>query len=915
MGWFITINPSEYDIINDFKNLKTKSLKREINVSIDDVVYIYLTGDYRIFKYKCKVSKVDLESMTLELIGGLDSPLYSYERLSKHGFVISKEQDKILRETKKYIDLVQKLENAEELNPDEHDGSYELVRETINGYANMKNLDNVDYRDLNLVYLMSVGTWKHSIDVKKKSIDNSHLPELEKERLKALIDKLWNQAQSGYYTNKSNSKPCIGMFGTGFYSFEGKTDINSPRNFIQMCIDIKDENDDDIIFNRCKEVLNIDFKGMKAASASMILHCLKPMTFPVFNSNMGSGNIFSYLGIELKSKYEIYTYIDNVQLVKKFRDSYFNIKNYRIFDQLAYLINTDIDYLSVLSYLEKYAGVAYSNPNNKDLDATKKAEYNKVKNESKKAVSQMKKMVELCKQKFGLDYCEQIIWLDGSYTKTKRYLWAQMKYKEYDKCRESISISVEKPVGAKHAKYRFVLELKDWQANSNDLEKYHRHLELPTAIDSKLVFLLVSNELNEAKVLDEDISVIREKVQNGTYQRVQRARVIEWFEDLTNEEIEQAMLEAVEELIPYYEYVIGKKDFVKEDEISYNDTNTNINNFDKNMILYGPPGTGKTYNSVIYAVAICDNLLLDEVKKMPYEHVLKRYNELKGTENRISFTTFHQSYGYEEFIEGIKPKMDDSGNDISYSIKDGIFKSFCNIAGKDEKRRPYVFVIDEINRGNISKIFGELITLIETTKRKNEKEAMAAILPYSNKLFSVPNNVYIIGTMNTADRSIALLDTALRRRFQFEEMMPDSQVLIDIGANKIVENGYELDVAKMLNCINQRIEFLYDREHTIGHAFFVGLKDEPTISKLSSIFKKSIIPLLQEYFYEDYSKIMMVLGDNGKMNDEHKFILETTANINSIFRGDISQIDVPEYLYKIQLEAFDNIMSYIEIEG
>lgn len=915
MEWFITINPSKNDIINDFKNLKTVNLKRNIDISIDDIVYVYLTGDYGVLKYKCKVSKIDLESMTLELIKELDSPLYSYERLSKHGFVISKEQDKILRETKRYIDLVQKLENAEELNPDEHDGSYELVRETINGYAKMKNLDNVDYRDLNLVYLMCVGTWRHSVDVKKKTINDSHLPELEKERLNALIDKLWNQEKKGYYANQSNSKPSIGMFGTGFYSFEGKTDINSPRNFIQMCIDIKDENDDDIIFNRCKEVLNIDFKGMKAASASMILHCLKPMTFPVFNSNMGLGNIFSYLGVELKSQCEIYTYIDNTQRVKKFRDNYFNIKNYRIFDQLAYLINTDIDYLGVLSYLEKYAGVAYSNPNNKDLDATKKAEYNKIKNESKKAVSQMKKMVELCKQKFGLDYCEQIRYLDASHTRTKRYLWAQMKYKEYDKCRESVSISVENPIGAKHPKYRFVLELKDWQANSDDLKKYHKHLELPTAIDSKLVFSLVSNELNEAKVLDEDISIIREKVQNGTYQRVQRARIIEWSEDLTNEEIEQAMLEAIEELIPYYEYIIGKKDFIKEDDISYNVTNTNINNFDKNMILYGPPGTGKTYNSIIYAVAICDNLLLEEVKKMPYESVIKRYNELKEKENRIAFTTFHQSYGYEEFIEGIKPKMDDCNNDISYNIKDGIFKFFCNIASEDKEGKPYVFIIDEINRGNISKIFGELITLIETTKRKNEKEAMEAILPYSNHLFSVPSNVYIIGTMNTADRSIALLDTALRRRFQFEEMMPDSQVLIDIGASKIVENGYELDVAKMLDCINQRIEFLYDREHTIGHAFFVGLKDDPTISKLSSIFKKSIIPLLQEYFYEDYSKIMMILGDNGKLDNSHKFIIETTADIHSIFRGDISQIDVPEYLYKIQLEAFDNIMSYIEIEG
>lgn len=195
MEWFITINPSKNDIINDFKNLKTVNLKRNIDISIDDIVYVYLTGDYGVLKYKCKVSKIDLESMTLELIKELDSPLYSYERLSKHGFVISKEQDKILRETKRYIDLVQKLENAEELNPDEHDGSYELGRETINGYANMKNLDNVDYRDLNLVYLMCVGTWRHSVDVKKKTINDSHLPELEKERLNSLIDKLWNQAK------------------------------------------------------------------------------------------------------------------------------------------------------------------------------------------------------------------------------------------------------------------------------------------------------------------------------------------------------------------------------------------------------------------------------------------------------------------------------------------------------------------------------------------------------------------------------------------------------------------------------------------------------------------------------------------------------------------------------------------------
>ena len=176
------------------------------------------------------------------------------------------------------------------------------------------------------------------------------------------------------------------------------------------------------------------------------------------------------------------------------------------------------------------------------------------------------------------------------------------------------------------------------------------------------------------------------------------------------------------------------------------------------------------------------------------------------------------------------------------------------LLGSGEKEvKPCVFVIDEINRGNISKIFGELITLIEDTKREGLPEQASAILPYSGESFSVPSNVYILGTMNTADRSITLMDTALRRRFQFFEMMPDPEVLRKLGADKVGE----LDVAAMLKIINERITFLYDREHTIGHAFFTKLKDSPNIATLASIFRKSIIPLLQEYFYEDYQKIQV----------------------------------------------------------
>lgn len=510
------------------------------------------------------------------------------------------------------------------------------------------------------------------------------------------------------------------------------------------------------------------------------------------------------------------------------------------------------------------------------------------------------------------------------------------------------------------------------------------------------------------------------------------------------------------------------------------DEETMKKEFDKNVIFYGPPGTGKTYTTAKRAVEICKTE--SEKELTDYSEIMKKYNELKES-NRIEFITFHQSYGYEEFIEGIKPKVlneDDEAenesennqesktdikieNDVKYKIADGIFKKFCNNARKaiiesksniyispkaivwkvtlrdevkedcfsnnhvrinfklgtagaskfdneikkgdiiittdgsrtkingiavvtddkaytlnkvksdtttrnvswlaenideniyeinDEKilprktvtkvpsmkvediiklakekesivlskeelskivikenKDPYVFIIDEINRGNISKIFGELITLIEITKRAGKKECISTKLPYSNEEFTVPDNVYIIGTMNTADRSIALMDTALRRRFKFEEMLPNYDLLKDIF---VEDKGVKVNIGAMLKVINERIEYFYDREHTIGHAVFLELKENNNIDKLENIFKKSVIPLLQEYFYEDYEKIRIVLGDNAKDEDE-QFIFAESIKPKDVFEGDIGDIDIPDKKYIIKYENFRNIMAYKNI--
>ncbi len=368
---------------------------------------------------------------------------------------------------------------------------------------------------------------------------------------------------------------------------------------------------------------------------------------------------------------------------------------------------------------------------------------------------------------------------------------------------------------------------------------------------NQVILIYISKPIQEIKYLTKVIDINKDTIKLKLIKKFNKLELS--YEKL----IENGLKEGSNNIIlnnneQLYKYIKG----VLSNELSNKSESKNMKT--KNIMLYGSPGVGKTYNYKKLIALIegngfdenrIENGIFDFIinnKDYPILEGLDEFFETIKNEKRIEFVTFHQSYSYEDFIEGFRPQ--DNGN---IKLEDGIFKTLCEKANKNPLKNFYI-VIDEINRGNISKIFGELITLIEEDKR----DAYEVTLPYSKEKFKIPSNLYIIATMNSTDKSIATIDIALRRRFTFLKMKPNLDLVENQGAKDLMKE------------LNKHISNAISEDYALGHSYFMKIENE---DDLKFVKEYKVKPLLEEYFYGDednYKKALKILGFEDELNKQ-----------------------------------------------
>ena len=698
------------------------------------------------------------------------------------------------------------------------------------------------------------------------------------------------------YTNKniSNEKYLILAFGTSITTSGIQSSIYWDNSFKDTCLDIYDYFKH--ISIEVKESFQDTYRDEVSPSNDKIL---------VYNSYIIEDDLKEHIK-KITDDFEkiLNYYISYIELYKKYKD---RIKN-----------DEEIKEKDLKEILEYYIESKENTPEEKDECNKEIKEYNK-------------KFLGFSKtiQKFDIDFSFPLnAILYGTSKREKIYNIILYSVAIIERNKEIYNNkSSEKCI-------RFLERFKNYIGNEQikfiasnasytyeDFKKFCAEVEKDKYNNNYILILDNIDKSDMLKIFGDDYSELEKRICNKEKSKLPKNLYIlgttsktflsiKFFKDFnfikahSKDEIKEHIVEIDEEI----ENLLG----VKEEENNFK--------FPLNSILYGPPGTGKTYNSILYSLGIAtkNEGIINRIKNNTEtisDEKINEFNDLKK-QGQIEFITFHQSYSYEDFIEGIRPtlatKDSEDNKDLKYTIHSGIFKKICERA-RNDKDKNYVLIIDEINRGNISKIFGELITLLEPSKRLGETEELKIRLPYSGEEFGVPKNLYILGTMNTADRSIALLDIALRRRFNFIEMPPKYNLLKTINCKE-----GEINLQDLLKAINTRIEFLLDKDHLIGHSYFINIK---TFEDLKEVFKNSIMPLLQEYFYDDFEKIKFVLNikdDEDDKDDKDNNSIIRKEKIESEYIPKTLPKNFPKSLknktiYEINEKTFEEGKNYINI--